>query len=172
MREEGYVQVYTGSGKGKTTASLGLALRANCAGDKVLMIQFMKGMNYAELKAGDFLPHFTIEQYGLDHFIMNQPTEEDQAIAFKGIARAQEAMKKEECDVLILDEINNATFLDLIKVEDVLGLIKNKPAHMELVLTGRYADPKVIEAADLVTEMKEIKHYYTQGVMAREGIEY
>ncbi len=171
MDTKGYIQVYTGNGKGKTTAALGLSLRAVCAGKKVFMGQFIKGMAYSELAAPEWMPHFTIEQFGRDCFIKNDPTDEDIAIAAAGLKRAKQLLMSGEYDLFILDEVNVALFYKLFTEDEVLSLMKEKPPHVELVLTGRYAPDSIIEKADLVTEMKEIKHYYQQGVAARTGIE-
>jgi len=169
---KGYVQVYTGNGKGKTTAAIGLAIRAAGANLKVIIGQFVKGMHYSEL---DSLKRFedliTIKQFGRDCFIYHDPTEEDIKVARDGFAEAREIVMSAKYDLVILDEINIALYYALFPVEDVLDLIKKKPSNVELVLTGRYAPKQIIDAADLVTEMKEIKHYYQEGVVAREGIE-
>lgn len=169
--EKGYVQVYTGNGKGKTTAAFGLCLRAICAGKKVFIGQFVKGMEYSELKAVELLPNLEIEQFGRGCFIRNEPSKEDFEAARAGLAKCKEVLKSGEYDVVVLDEINIAMFFKLISVEEVLELIKLKDEKTELILTGRYAPQEIIDAADLVTEMREIKHYYTKGVMARKGIE-
>ncbi|BAT71815.1 cob(I)alamin adenosyltransferase [Thermosulfidibacter takaii ABI70S6] len=173
--KEGYVQVYTGDGKGKTTAALGLAFRAVGHGMKVFIIQFMKGsIFYGELKTAEMLaPYVTIVQMGREEFVNREnPDPKDVELAQKGIALAKEIMEKNEHDILILDEINVALDFGLVTLEQVLDLIDNKPKDMELVLTGRYAHPEVIKKADLVTEMIEIRHYYNEkGVDARDGIE-
>lgn len=169
---KGYVQVYTGDGKGKTTAALGVALRAAGAGLKVFIGQFVKGMHYVEL---DSLKRFsdliTVKQFGRDCFIRNAPTEEDCTRAQEGLNQCRQVINSGQYQVVILDEINIALLYKLFPLEEVLEAIQNKPQSVELVLTGRRADPKVIELADLVTEMREIKHYYQQGVQARDGIE-
>ncbi|WP_278281153.1 MULTISPECIES: cob(I)yrinic acid a,c-diamide adenosyltransferase [unclassified Clostridium] len=171
METKGYVQVYTGNGKGKTTAALGLSLRAVCAGKKVFFGQFTKGMKYSELEAVNILPNFKMEQFGRNAFIMGNPTKADIEEAKKGFKRAEEVLTSGEYDVVVFDEINIALFYELFTVEEVLALIDKKPEKTELILTGRYAKDEIIERADLVTEMKQIKHYYTQGVPARKGIE-
>jgi cob(I)alamin adenosyltransferase len=171
MLDKGYIQVYTGNGKGKTTASLGIALRTICAGNKVFMGQFMKGQSYSELKASELLPAFVMEQFGDPEFLKGEPTPKDYENAKKGLDRIREVIKSGEYDMVILDEINTTLFFKLLNVEDVLEVLKLKPEKMELILTGRYAPEEIIDAADLVTEMKEIKHYFTKGVMARTGIE-
>ena len=169
---KGYVQVYTGNGKGKTTAAFGLALRAVCAGKKVFIGQFVKGMQYSELKVVEYLPDLEIEQFGRGCFIYDQPAAEDIKLARKGLERCQAILKEGRYDVVILDEINIAMYFKLFSVEAVLDLLTNRASHTEVVLTGRYAPEEIINMADLVTEMKEIKHYYTGGVEAREGIEF
>ena len=171
MSEMGYIQVYTGNGKGKTTAALGLALRAICAGKKVYIGQFIKGMAYSELTATNFLPGLTIEQFGRDCFIRNKPTDEDIEIAGKGLERSREILLSGDYDLVILDEINVALYYQLFSEQSVLQLMDVKPPSTELVLTGRYAPDNIIQRADLVTEMQEIKHYYMKGVSARKGIE-
>jgi cob(I)alamin adenosyltransferase len=169
---KGYVQVYTGNGKGKTTAALGLALRASGAGLKVFFAQFAKGMKAGEIIALERLAdHITVRQYGAETFIIGTPKEEDITAARKGLIEAREAMLSGNYQVVILDEANIATYFNLFPVEDLLDLIRVKPDGVELVITGRLADQRIIDAADLVTEMKEIKHYYIAGVPAREGIE-
>ncbi len=169
---KGYVQVYTGNGKGKSTAAFGLALRAVGAGRKVYIGQFVKGMEYSELAAFKRMEDaVTIRQFGRGCFINGAPAAEDVTAAEKGLREIKEAMRSGRYDVLILDEANIATRYGLICVEDLLSLIAEKPEGMEIVITGRDADPLIVEAADLVTEMKEIKHYYNKGVKARKGIE-
>lgn len=171
MLEKGYIQVYTGNGKGKTTAALGIALRSVCAGNKVFMGQFMKGQNYSELKAPEFLPSFTLEQFGDAAFLTGEPSEEDYQRAKKGLERIKEVLLSGDYDMVIMDEINTSLFFKLLNVEDVLKVMDLKPNHVELILTGRYAPDEIIEKANLVTEMKEIKHYYNEGVPSRVGIE-
>lgn len=168
----GYVQVYTGDGKGKTTAALGLALRAAGAGLKVFIGQFIKLGQYSELKAlKRFSDYIRVEQFGLGRFLEGHPSPEDIAAAQKGLARVHEIMVAGDYHVIILEEANVAVKSGVITVQDLLGLIVAKPAHVELVITGRYASPRIINAADLVTEMRAIKHYYQEGVEARVGIE-
>ncbi|SKC49674.1 cob(I)yrinic acid a,c-diamide adenosyltransferase [Maledivibacter halophilus] len=169
--EKGYIHIYTGNGKGKTTAALGLALRALCAGKKVYMGQFVKGMKYSEVKAQEYLSGFKIEQLGRSCFIDRVPEQEDIEAAKSGLEKCKEILSKGEYDLVILDEINIALYFKLFDVEDVIKMLEKKADHVEVILTGRYAPKELIDIADLVTEMKEIKHYYTQGVMARKGIE-
>lgn len=171
--EKGYVHVYTGHGKGKTTAALGLGLRAAGAGLKVYMIQFMKGRRYSEIDAVEQLQNFTIVQFGRDEFVSKEnPEQIDVDLAQQGLEHAKEIIKKGEHDLVILDEINVAVDFNLIPLEDVLRLLREKPGKVELVLTGRYASPELVKDADLVTEMLEIKHPYQEGVLARKGIDY
>jgi len=168
----GYCQVYTGNGKGKTTAALGLALRASGAGIRVFIAQFIKGMEYSELKAVRRLSDLiTVEQFGRGCFIVGSPEKEDISLAGKGIERVREIFRDTSYGIIILDEANVAVHLGLIDIETLLDLVDNRPDEVELVLTGRYADKRIIEKADLVTEMVEVKHYYKNGTAAREGIE-
>ncbi|WP_125153183.1 cob(I)yrinic acid a,c-diamide adenosyltransferase [Clostridium rectalis] len=171
MDSKGYIQVYTGNGKGKTTSALGLTLRAICAGKKVFMGQFVKGMRYSELNAVKYLDNFTIEQYGKNCFIYDDPTEDDIKRAIDGLKRCEEVIMSDKYDIIILDEINIALYYRLFTSKEVIDIINSKPKRTEIILTGRYAPKEIIEAADLVTEMAEIKHYYTKGVKCRKGIE-
>ncbi|QIV79310.1 cob(I)yrinic acid a,c-diamide adenosyltransferase [Fervidobacterium pennivorans subsp. keratinolyticus] len=172
QNQKGYIHVYTGNGKGKTTAAFGLALRAVCAGKKVYIGQFIKGMRYSELDAPKYLPNLVIEQYGRDCFIFNSLTEEDIKLARQGLEKIARIIKSGEYDVVVMDEVNVAVYYKLFQPADVVEILKNKPEHVEIILTGRYAPQEFIDIADLVTEMREIKHYYQKGVLAREGIEY
>lgn len=172
--QQGCVQVYTGNCKGKTTAALGLALRAVGRGLKVVMIQFMKGGGpYGEHLAAERLaPDLIIIPTGRPGWVNREnPADEDKRLAVEAFSLAREKMLSNQYDIVILDEVNGAIFFGLLPVEDLLDLIGQRPSGVELVLTGRNADERVIEAADLVTEMREIKHYYKAGVPAREGIE-
>jgi cob(I)alamin adenosyltransferase len=169
---KGYVQVYTGNGKGKTTAAFGLALRAAGAGLKIFIAQFVKNAKYSEIKAFERLGDaITLRQYGRGDFLNRKPDEADRRAAREGLKEVRELMLSGPYDVIILDEVNIAVYYDLFSVEDLLAFMEARPDHVELVLTGRNADPRIIEAADLVTEMVEAKHYYRQGVEARVGIE-
>lgn len=173
--EKGYVHIYTGDGKGKTTAALGLALRAAGSGLKTHIVQFMKGRRYSELDAAKMLQGLVeIEQFGHPTFckITDPPDSRDVELARSALKRLHALMMDAgTCDILIADEMITAGLFKLITQEDILDLIQRKPDKMELVLTGRGASERIIAAADLVTEMKEVKHYYTKGVQAREGIE-
>ncbi len=171
----GCLQVYTGNGKGKTTAALGLAMRATGHGQKVIMIMFMKGCkNYGEIEtAARCMPGLDIEQFGLETFVSKEnPTREDIQKAQEGIARAMQVVSGGGYDVIILDEINVALDYNLITLEQVMKLIESRPPHVELVFTGRYAHEKVIGAADLVSVVDLVKHPFYHGVEARRGIEY
>ncbi|GAB4486343.1 MAG: cob(I)yrinic acid a,c-diamide adenosyltransferase [Thermodesulfovibrionales bacterium] len=169
---KGYVQVYTGDGKGKTTAALGLALRAAGAGMRVFIAQFIKKKQCSEHRALDrFGDLVTLKQFGRGFILNRTPSEADRAEARKGISEVREAFRSKSYGLVIMDEANVAVHRGLVSVEDVLALIAEKPAAVELVITGRHAHERVFEAADLVTEMKEVKHYSSKGVKARVGIE-
>jgi cob(I)alamin adenosyltransferase len=171
--KKGFVQIYTGEGKGKTTAALGLSLRAAGRGLKVFIAQFAKGMHYGELEAlGRFEPEITLRQYGRRCFIEDQPTEEDVRLAREGWEEVLEILAEGEYDLVILDELGIALHYKLITLEEASELVRGKPTGVELVLTGRKIPESLYEQADLVTEMREIKHYYNAGVKAREGIEF
>lgn len=172
--EEGLVQVYTGNGKGKSTACFGLALRAMGRGLKVKIVQFLKGdSRYGEIIALKGFPAVEVVQFGSAEFVNPlNPRPKDRRIAQDGLREVRESLLSEKYDVVIADEIHVAAKLGLISVDDVLSLIKDRPKRVELVLSGRDADPRVIEAADLVTEMTLIKHPYEKGISARYGIEY
>jgi len=171
--EKGYIHVYTGPGKGKTIAALGLGLRAIGAGFKVHMIQFMKGRRYSELDALENIPNFTISQYGRDEFVSKEkPKQIDIDLAKKGFLHAKNIIKNGKFDLIILDEINVAVDYNLIPLKDLIKVIEVKPEKLELVLTGRYAHPEIVKIADVVTEMLEIKHPYQQGITARKGIDF
>ena len=171
---KGYIQVYTGDGKGKTTAALGLALRAAGYKHKIYIGQFLKGQKYGELLSAKKLsPYITIEQFGRKGFIhvTKDPDEEDIKRAKRGLKKCLEAMLSRKYRIIILDEINVAVDLNLITEEEVHKFLDKRPEDVEIILTGRYAPPSFLKRADLVTEMKEKKHYYKKGVKAREGIE-
>ena len=171
----GKIHVYTGNGKGKTTAALGLAVRAACAGLKVYMGQFMKGSDYSELALpGHFPGLIVMEQYGTPNLLCKgvEPSELDRDKAKEGLDLILRVLKSGDFDLVIADEINVTVHLGLLNEGDALELFSNRPRNVELVLTGRYAPESFINKADLVTEMKEIKHYYqTEGLEARKGIE-
>jgi len=169
---KGYIQVYTGKGKGKTTAALGLALRAAGAGLTVFIAQFVKAGHYSEIGAlRKLAPHITIRQYGTGRFIGREPDAELIRATRKGFEEVRDELTAGTYDVIILDEANIATSCNIISVDILMELIDTKPDAVELVITGRGADPRVVARADLVTEMMEIKHYFREGVRARDGIE-
>ena len=177
LLEHGYIQIYTGDGKGKTTASLGLALRALGHGWKVLVIQFTKGdsgTTYGEIaSAGKFLKNLEVHQFGMDRVVYKHNVcMEDYKEAKKGWELAKQAIQSGEYQLVILDELNICVAMNMIKVSEVKDVLLNKPESLEIVLTGRYAHPELVALAHLVTEMKPIKHYFDRGVMARQGIEY
>ncbi len=169
---KGCVQIYTGEGKGKTTAALGLSIRAAGAGLKVFFAQFIKGKLYSEINVVNKISNITLKQYGLDCFIEKEPTAEDIIAARKGLQEVEAIINKGDHDVIILDEINIALYYKLFSVEELIAIIRNRPDKMEIVLTGRKAPKELIEIADLVTNMVEVKHYYNEGIEARKGIEY
>lgn len=171
---KGYVQVYTGDGKGKTTAALGLAMRAAGAGLKVYFGEFIKEMEYGEIGIiRERMPEITVELFGTEAgcIIDRQISEEDRQAAKTGFAKAREAVMSGAYQVVILDEVTIPVAMGLLPEEDVIALMREKPEQVELVLTGRGATEKMIRCADLVSEMKEVKHYYRQGVLSRKGIE-
>lgn len=172
MCNKGMVHIYTGDGKGKTTAALGLALRAVGSGKKVFIAQFVKGMHYSELDALKKHANIVIQQFGRDCFIEKAPVTEDILAAQKGLEEVKILIKSSSYNMIILDEIFIALYYKLINAVDVKELIKQKNANLELILTGRNAPEEFFELADLVTEMKNVKHYYDKGVEARLGIEY
>lgn len=171
----GLVHIYTGNGKGKTTAALGLSLRALGRGFKVCFIQFLKGR--MKLGNGAFLilkhiRNFEYASYGTGKFVIGKPSRRDFQAASKAFEHAKEAIMKGRYEVVVLDEITHAVNLGLIDIDKVIELIRKKPSTVEIVLTGRAADQRLIDAADLVTEMRELKHPFSHGVQAREGIEF
>ena len=169
---KGYIQVYTGNGKGKTTAALGLAIRAAGAGLKVFIAQFIKMGEYSEINAlKRFNDLITVEQFGTGRFIKGKPSASDIEAARKGLERIKAVFVSNQHNVVIMEEANVAAKLGLLSVEDMLEIMAEKPKDVELVITGRGADSRIIEKADLVTEMKEVKHYFQKGVKARIGIE-
>ena len=169
---KGYVHIYTGDGKGKTTAALGLAIRAAGAGLQVFLAQFMKGKQYSELNTLSRLSdQISVEQFGLPRFIREKPSVPDIEAARCGFERVKSSMLSGRFDMIIIDEGNVAVTYGLISKQDLLDLIAMKPETLELVITGRGALPEIIDKADLVTEMKAVKHYFNNGVDARIGIE-
>lgn len=177
LLEHGYIQIYTGDGKGKTTAALGLALRALGHGWKVLVVQFTKGdqgTTYGEIaSACNFGDRLKVVQCGMDRVVYKHNIcMDDYKEAKRGWEFAKEAIKSGEYQLIILDELNICAAMNMIKISDIKETLINKPENLEIVLTGRYAHPELIAMAHLVTEMKPVKHYFDIGVMARQGIEY
>jgi len=172
--EKGLVQVYTGNGKGKTSAAFGSALRAVGRGLKVYVIQFIKGgFDYGELRVVERLPNLKLTAFGRGRFITEAPpSQKDVQLAREAFDLAKRVVVRGEYDIIVLDEINVVLNLKMIGIDEVVELIKNKPKHVELILTGRSAPAKIIELADLVTEMREVKHPYSRGVPPRKGIEF
>ena len=169
--KNGLVQIYTGCGKGKTTAAFGLAMRGAGAGLKVYVMQFIKSGCYNEVKTIKKIPNITIEQCGRGCFIKRKPSKKDIECASGGMRKVLKKMNSKKYGIVILDEVNVALSLGLIKKEFILELIKNKPKNVELVLTGRYCPRYLFKKADLITEMREIKHPYKKGITSRIGIE-
>lgn len=172
--EKGFIQIYTGNGKGKTTAALGQALRAAGRGMKTYIAQFMKDFPYSELRSSEYLNQFiTIEQFCKDDFVFKKepPGEAEIQKAKDGLNRAKIKMLSGDYDIIILDEVCVSVYFKLLEADDLLPIFEAKPENVELILTGRYCPEEWIKKADLVTEMKEIKHYYQKGVSARKGIE-
>lgn len=174
-QQKGLVMVYTGDGKGKTTAALGLSLRQVGWGRRVLFIQFMKGKGnvYGErVAAQKYLPLLEIEQHGRDQFVdLSNPAQVDRDLAAEALKRAEEGFSQ-GYDMIVLDEVNVAVAAGLISEDQLLQLLKKRPSNVDLVLTGRYCPESIMEEADMVSEVKEIKHHFRKGVKAREGIEF
>ncbi len=169
------IHLYTGDGKGKTTAALGLALRFLGAGKKVFLIQFLKDGKSSEIKAIRRLAgeSFQIKAFGRKRLVdKNNLTKKDYRLAEQGFLFAQEIIQNKKHDLVILDEINPANYFGLLKTEKVLELVQSAPKQFELVLTGRYPDKKIIQAADLVSRINQVKHYYQKGIKARKGVEF
>jgi len=171
--EKGFIQVYTGNGKGKTGAAFGLALRAIGQGLRVCIVQFIKGgFDYGESHIARELPLLEMSAYGRGQFIRGRPTAEDLTEARRAFDHAKTAIQNGDFDIVILDEVNVAMHLGLLSVRDLIEVLRKRPPRVEIVLTGRHAPKEIIELADLVTEMREVKHPYERGIPARRGIEY
>ncbi len=172
QKEARYIHVYTGDGKGKTTAALGLTLRAVGAGWRVLFCQFLKHGEFSEIKALKKLgEQVTIRQYGSGRFTKGKPSEKEVEMARAGLSETMQDMVDGKYDLIVLDEINVAVHFGLIPLEGVISLLEKRPQDVELVLTGKWAPKEIMARADLVTEARMIKHYFSKGVRAREGIE-
>ncbi len=170
--DKGYIHVYTGNGKGKTTAAFGLAVRALLSGKNVFIGQFVKDMKYNETKLVEHFENIVIKQLGNGCFIDRAPNAYDIASAKEGLKECGSILASGDYDLVILDEITIALYFKLFNTNDIITILKNKSYKTEVVLTGRYAPKEIIDIADLVTEMVEIKHYYTQGVLSRDGIDH
>lgn len=170
---EGLIQVYFGNGKGKTTAALGLALRAAGRGKEVLIVQFMKKWDYGELHSIQLIPQITVKTFGTKDFVYKGKAKEiDYQEAKKAFAEGVQAAKSGQYDIIIFDELNVAIYFELLELQQVLDFLEEKPEEVEIIITGRNAPEEIIKKADLVTEMCEIKHPYQKGIQARIGIEY
>lgn len=171
--KKGFVHVYTGNGKGKTTAALGLAIRAAGAGLKVFIAQFLKGRKCSELRSLRKLGNaITVKQFGSKCFVTGIPSSKDIALAAKGFESSKNAISSNHYDVVILDEVCCAISLNMIDIQSMKTLLCKKPDNVDIILTGRNAPPEILRMADLITEMKEVRHYFNAGVKARKGIEY
>lgn len=170
--KKGYIQVYTGDGKGKTTAALGVSIRSLVAGHRVYFAQFIKGMQSGELSLPEAFPEFTIVQYGMGRFIDGRPDERDITAAREGLASCAEVLRSGTHDLVVLDEVNVALYYDMVKVSEVIDALTGRAPHVDVICTGRNAPSELIVASDLTTEMRKIKHYYAAGVRARRGIEF
>jgi cob(I)alamin adenosyltransferase len=170
----GLIQVFTGDGKGKTTAALGEALRACGHGFKVLVVQFMKGdVKYGEIAIAGKVPNLEIHQFGLPTFVKKgDPSEADLRLAREGFAFAKKAIEQASFDMVILDELNVAIDYGLLPLEEVLQLLRERPKGVEIIITGRYAPKEIIEIADLVSSVEEVKHPYQKGIVGRKGVEW
>lgn len=171
MKERGYIHLYTGNGKGKTTAAFGLAVRALCAGKSVFIGQFVKSMKYNETAIERLFEHLEIRQFGQGCFIGREPAEEDIQAAREGFEQCRQCLAEGQYDVIILDELTIALYYSMLPAEEVREALLHRDPATEVVITGRYAPAELVEIADLVTEMREIKHYYTRGVLSRKGID-
>ena len=177
MNELGLIQVYTGTGKGKTTAAIGAGIRAVGQELRVHMIQFLKGGEnfppYGEVRALALIPQFTLEQYGLDHFVNPRAiSNEEREIVKRGLQQADRVLTSGDYDLVILDEINVVLDLGMASLEDILSMLKKKAPHSEVILTGRGAPKGLIDFADLVSCVNDVKHPFNAGVSARLGVEY
>jgi len=168
----GLIQVYTSDGEGKTTAAVGQALRAVGWGKKVCIVQFMKGNKTGEMLAFKKFPNVKVWQFGQAGKFVKKPTKKDVQLAQEALDLANTIIKDKKCDLLVLDEINVALHFKLLALKDVLAILKRKPTNLELVLTGQKAPKEILALADLITEMKKIKHPFDKGFKARQGIEY
>lgn len=168
---KGYIHVYTGNGKGKTTAAFGVALRSLLNDKKVYVGQFIKGMKYSETAIENYFNNIKIEQFGDGCFINRKPSEEDKIMAENGLSKIKSILTSSEYDLVILDELTIALYFKLLSLKDVIDVLKGKREEVEVIITGRFCPQELIDLADLVTDMTEVKHYYTKGVLSRKGID-
>lgn len=171
-KRKGYIHLYTGNGKGKTSAATGLAIRAAGACHKIYFAVFVKGMEYSEYRILKGIPNINVHIFGRNCFIKNTPEQEDIDLATHGMELVTDVIKNNSADIIVMDEICIALHYELINEDDLIKLILGRPYEMEVVLTGRYATDKLFDIADLVTNMTEIKHYYNKGIQSREGIDF
>ena len=169
--EKGFIQLYTGNGKGKTSAAFGMALRAAMAGKKVYIAQFVKSMRYSETRIETLLENITIEQFGRGCYLSRDVDDADRQAARDGLRQCQQALRSGDWDLVVLDEVTIALHFELFSTVELLRVLDEKATHTEVILTGRYAPQELIDRADLVTEMVEIKNYYSQGVLSRPGFD-
>lgn len=168
---KGFIHLYTGSGKGKTSAAFGMALRAAMADKKVYIAQFVKSMKYSETKIEELLENITIHQFGRGCYLLREVEEADKQAAREGLQKCRLALSSGAWDLVILDEVTIALHFGLFPIDELLNTLAEKAVHTEVILTGRFAPQELLDRADLVTEMMEIKHYYTQGVLSRPGFD-
>jgi cob(I)alamin adenosyltransferase len=170
--KRGYIQIYSGSGKGKTTAALGLSLRTLLSGGSVFFAQFFKGMKTAEQDLSSWCDRFTLEQYGTGEFISGLPGPDEIKIVKQGISHCREVLKSGFFDLVVMDEVLLCFFYRIITTDEMISILNSRRSTVEVVLTGRKAPVELLKISDLATEMKKIKHYFDCGVTARKGIEY
>jgi cob(I)alamin adenosyltransferase len=169
---KGYVQIYTGDGKGKSTAAFGAAARMAGRGGRVFIGRFMKGLTSGEFISCDTIPGIEYEDFGSEEFVVGTPSDRDVSGAERGLRRAGEALESGDYDMVVMDEVNDALLFGLLTQDAVLEAVAKRPEHTELIMTGRGAPKRLTDMADLVTEMRAVKHYFDKGVMARPGVEY
>ncbi len=168
---KGYIQLYTGDGKGKTSAAFGMAIRAAMTGKKVYIAQFVKSMKYSETRIEEYVDNITIHQFGRGCYLLRDVEEEDKLAAQRGLQECRIALNSGDWDMVILDEVTIALYFRLFSIDDLLLILNEKAEHTEVIMTGRSAPQQLVKRADLVTEMTEVKHYYKQGVLSRPGFD-